>query len=199
MSPRPRKVTDPEVFAATQRAMSRLGPADLTLAAIADEAGVTASALVQRFGSKRGFMLALWETYAPGSEDLVVQLEAAHDSPLAALRAYADCLAGLAVSPDAVARNLAYLQIDLTAPEFRPYLVAQARGNRAGVERLVRAAIRKGELKRGTNAAALARTVDTALNGSLFSWAVYQDGTAAHWMRRDLEAVLAPHRTGRRT
>ena len=32
MSPRPRKASDDEVFEATQRAMTRLGPAELTLA-----------------------------------------------------------------------------------------------------------------------------------------------------------------------
>ena len=41
------------MFAAMGRVMRRVGPAELTLGAIAAEAGVTAGALVQRFGSKR--------------------------------------------------------------------------------------------------------------------------------------------------
>ena len=49
MSPRPRKASDAEVFAAASRVMSRLGPAQVTLADIAAEAGLTAGALVQRF------------------------------------------------------------------------------------------------------------------------------------------------------
>ena len=61
MSPRPRKVTDNQLFAATHAVMSRVGPRDVTLAAIAKEAGVTAAVLVQRFGSKRALLLALWE------------------------------------------------------------------------------------------------------------------------------------------
>ena len=67
MSPRPRKVSDEEVFAATYRAMQRLGPGDLTLAEIAAEAGVTAGALAQRFGSKRALLLALADRAAAGS------------------------------------------------------------------------------------------------------------------------------------
>ena len=59
MSPRPQKVTDDDIFMATHRAMSRLGPGELTLAEIASEAGVTAGLLVQRFGSKRDLLLAL--------------------------------------------------------------------------------------------------------------------------------------------
>ena len=61
MSPRPRKVSDEEIFAATYRAMTRLGPGELTLAEIATEAGVTAGALSQRFGSKRQLLLDLAE------------------------------------------------------------------------------------------------------------------------------------------
>ena len=57
MSPRPRKVSDDDIYMAAQRAMSRLGPGELTLADIAAEAGVTAGLLVQRFGSKRDLLL----------------------------------------------------------------------------------------------------------------------------------------------
>ena len=52
MSTRRRKAEDTDVFAAMVRVMLRVGPAELTLGAIAAEAGVTAGALVQRFGSK---------------------------------------------------------------------------------------------------------------------------------------------------
>ena len=64
MSPRPRKASDAEVFAAAHRVMSRLGPGQLTLGAIAAEAGLTPGALVQRFGSKRGLLLVLAEQSA---------------------------------------------------------------------------------------------------------------------------------------
>src|SRR4026207_2519884 len=58
MSPRRRKAEDADVFAALVRVMRRRGPADLTLREIGAEAGVTAGALVQRFGSKRAMLLA---------------------------------------------------------------------------------------------------------------------------------------------
>ena len=110
MSPRPRKVSDEDVFAAAQRAMSRLGPADLTLAEIAAEAGVTAGALVQRFGSKRALQLALSARAAVETTGFIDTLQRKHRSPLVALHAYVDCLAGLASSPAALSRNLAYLR-----------------------------------------------------------------------------------------
>ena len=85
--PRPRKVSDQQVFAATYRAMTRLGPRELTLSAIAEEAGVTAGALVQRFGSKRALLLRLSEGAASSTGDFMRGLLVKHRSQLAALRA----------------------------------------------------------------------------------------------------------------
>src|SRR5260370_32927864 len=116
MSPRPRKVTDQQLCAAAHAVMSKVGPRELTLAAIAKEAGVTAAVRVQRFGSKRALLLALSEKYSHGAGEFIAALGKQHASPLAALRAYADCMAGMAASPAALARNLAYLQIDMTYP-----------------------------------------------------------------------------------
>ena len=195
MSPRPRKVSDDEVLAAAHRAMSRLGPNELTLAEIATEAGVTASALVQRFGSKRGLLLTLAKSASTGTEGFIAGLRAQHASPVAALRAYAECMAQLAASPAALARNLAYLQIDLTDGEFRRHLVVQARATRKGLQSLVKAAVDAGEIDRTIDPATLARTLETVLSGSLMTWAFYREGSAASWLRQDLDAVLVPYLT----
>ena len=64
MSIRRRKVSDDEIFDAAQRAMTRHGPHELTLADIATEADVTPGLLVQRFGSKRALFLTLAERFA---------------------------------------------------------------------------------------------------------------------------------------
>ena len=106
---------------------------------------------------------------------------------------YADCVSGLAASPVALARNLAYLQIDLTDPDFRRNLVKQARATRAGLRRLIAAATATGELAGNAQPAQLARTIDATLSGSILTWAFYQNGSAAQWIRADLEAVLAPY------
>jgi hypothetical protein len=130
---------------------------------------------------------------AASTEGFITGLEAQHRSPLAALRAYADCMAGLAMSPAALFRNLAYLQIDLTDPEFRQHLEEQARGTRAGLRSLISSAKEQGELVAGTDSARLARTVEAVLSGSMLTWGFYQKGTAARWMRDDLDAVIAPY------
>lgn len=193
MSPRPRKVTDQQLFAAAHAVMRKVGTRELTLAAIAKEAGVTAAVLVQRFGSKRSLLLALFEEAANGASEFMAALAKQHASPLAALLAYADCMAGMAASPAALARNLGYLQIDLTDPDFRRHLVKQARATRAALRRLVHAAVQAGELARNVQPAQLARTIEATLNGSMLTWAFYQQGTAAQWIRADLNAVLVPY------
>jgi len=191
MSPRPRKVTDDDVFAAAHRAMSRLGPGELTLAEIAAEAGVTAGALVQRFGSKRELLLSLFRLAAGSTGDMMRALRARHSSPLAALRAYAECMADLAQSPAAFVRNLAYLQIDLADDEFHECLVKQARATRTALRRWVAEAVAAGELD--AEPSALARMIETVVSGSLMTWATYRRGEAARWIRADLDAVLAPY------
>ena len=198
MSPGRQKVSDDEVFAAAQRAMTRQGPHELTLADIAAEAGVSAGRLVQRFGSKRALLLALAERFAGSAGAVFAGLRGAHRQPLATLRAYAACMADLAATPEALSRNLAYLQIDLTDPEFRAHLLANARATRREIEALLRSAVAAGELKRDVDARRLARTIEAVISGSLMTWACYREGRAATWMRRDLDAVLQTHvRSGR--
>jgi AcrR family transcriptional regulator len=192
MPGRRQKATDEDVFAAAQRAMSRRGPHELTLADIAEEAGVTPGRLVQRFGSKRALMVALSERFAGSAGAVFKELRTAHRRPLATLRAYAACMADLAATPDALLRNLAYLQNDLSDAVLRRHLVENARATRQEIEALLTEAIAARELRRGADVKTLARTVETVIGGSLMTWATYREGRAADWIRRDLDAVLAP-------
>jgi AcrR family transcriptional regulator len=190
---RPQKVTDDDIYMAAQRAMERLGPGELTLADIAKEAGVTAGLLVQRFGSKRELLLALSERFSTGTGEMFAELRRGHRSPLATLRAYSDCMAHMASNPAAFARNFAYLQIDLTDPDFRRHLAKHAAATRLELQKLIKEAIDANELIATTNAKQLARTIEAVVGGSMLSWAFYQEGTAEKWMRHDLDAVLKPY------
>jgi AcrR family transcriptional regulator len=181
------------VFAAASRVVPRLGPAQLKLADIAAEAGLTAGALVQRFGSRRGLLLALAARAAETTGAYFDALRAAHASPLAALRAYADCFARMAESPGALSHHLAYLQLDLTDPEFHRHTKARAHAARAGLRDILEAAVAAGELLPAPDAATLARTVQAALGGSLLAWAFYREGPPAAWVRDDLDAVPRPY------
>jgi hypothetical protein len=107
-------------------------------------------------------------------------------------------MANLAASPAALARNLAYLQIDLTDDDFRKHLLAQAEATRRAIVELLDEAVADAELSRNTDTATLAKVVETTLSGSLLTWAIYREGSAATWLRGDLEAVLAPNLVRRR-
>src|SRR3954469_24983710 len=137
MSPRRRKAEDADVFAALVRVMERVGPTEITLRAIAAEAGVTAGALVQRFGSKRALLLA-HARYAAETGDIGIDVREAEtfSSPLEALRALTTVHAQLAPSPRAAVRNLAYLQNDLADPALRRHLLKMSRAARAHYEQL---------------------------------------------------------------
>jgi len=192
MAGRRQKVSDDEVFAAAQRAMSRRGPHELTLADIAGEAGVTAGLLVQRFGSKRALLVALSARFAGGASAIFTGLRAAHRSPLATVRAYAACMVDLAPTPEALLRNLAYLQLDLTDDVLRGHLVGNARATRREIESLLESAVAAGELRRDVDVRSLARSVEVVVSGSLMTWATYREGKAVDAIARDLDAVLSP-------
>lgn len=194
--PRPRKASDAEVMEATRRVMLAVPPGEVTLGRIAAEAGVTPAALVQRFGSKRGLMLAVMAEFSGSAPAQFREMRSAHPSPLAALRAYAAAHARMANSPRMLAHHLAYLQLDLTDPEFHAHLSAHARDAREGLRQWIADAVAAGELVARLDVEVLTRAVQAALNGSLFVWATLREGSAEEWVRGDVDAVLAPYLAG---
>jgi AcrR family transcriptional regulator len=192
MSPRPRKAEDVDVFAALVRVMKRRGPSELTLRAIAAEAGVTAGRLVQRFGSKRALLLAHARHAAATGDVGVPPPRRRTSSPLAALRSVTAAYAQLATSPRAAVRNLAYLHNDLSDPALRRHLLRLSQAARAWYEQLLADAVAAGELQT-TNLPRLARLIEATLRGSFVSWTLYREGSAASWLAADLDAVLRPY------
>ncbi len=193
MSPRRRKAEDVDVFAAVVRVMHRRGPAELTLREIAAEAGVTAGALVQRFGSKRAMLLA-HARYAAATGDVgITEPRPRTSSPLEALRSVTAAYAQLANSPRAAVRNLAYLHNDLADPALRRHLLRLSHAARVWYEQRLADAVAAGELRADTDIQALARSIEVTLRGSFLSWALYREGVAADWLREDLEAALRPY------
>ena len=194
MSPRRRKAEDTDVFAAMVRVMLRVGPAELTLGAIAAEAGLTAGALVQRFGSKRRLLHA-HARYAARTGDigLGAPRTARRSSPLSTLRAVTVAWARLAESPRAALRSLAYLHNDLADPVLRRHLLRLNRATRLHYEQLLADAVAARELRADTDVQALARMIEVTLGGSFLAWTIYREGAAARHLRQDLDATLRPY------
>ena len=193
MSPRPRTVTDDALIFATTKTMARLGPVKLTLAEVAKDAGVSAATLVQRFGSKRALLLAVSGAAARGTDQCFAALRAADRSPLDAVIDGATMMAEMTESPEELANSLAFLQIDVSDPDFRKPMVEMSRKTIDGYAQLLDEAVAAGELK-PCDTRALARAVTAVAGGSIINWAVFRKGTAQAWVRADVETLLAPYR-----
>jgi AcrR family transcriptional regulator len=164
----------------------------LTLAHVAHEAGVAPATLVQRFGSKRDLLLALVQQVGEGETSLA-DLRAQHQSPRAALLAYAECMAGMAATPEELANHLGFLIMDLTDAEFHRLTLDQARAYQKELKAWCDEAVRAKEFK-PCDTSRLARLFAEVLHGALLAWAIYRDGEARRWVRREMEAFLEPYR-----
>ena len=193
MTPRPRTIDDAGILEAAGRIISRHGPAKFTLADVGDEVGLSAAALVRRFGSKRGLMLALARSARDSVDACFDLVRQAHKSPLAALLAAATEMTRFVSSPEEMSNHLAFLQTDLSDPDFYEVMLENSRRIIDGYRQLLNEAVGAGELMR-CDTARLARAVDAMSGGSLISWAVHRGGTAEAWVRHDLNTLLEPYR-----
>jgi AcrR family transcriptional regulator len=190
--PRPRTVSDEAILDAVLALALRVGPARVTFAAAASETGLSAATLVQRFGSKRGLLLA--------ADKRAIDLWVGALDRSTAASPLARVVEGLvlAVDPDAtpetMANSVALLQLDLADPEFHAETLRGARAVRARIARDLSAALAAGELRSDTDVATLAKLVETTYHGAMIGWAIHRENTLASWMREQVEAVLGPHR-----
>jgi AcrR family transcriptional regulator len=198
MSPRPRTKDDAAILDAAGRIISRLGPGKFTLADVAREVGLSAATLVQRFGSKRGLLLALAAAARDSVEACFAAVRSANPSPLKALVAAATEMTKYVQSPEEMANHLAFLQTDLSDPDFYSVMLENSIRIEAGYRRLLDEAVAAGELK-PCNTGRLARAVGAMSGGSLIGWAVYRQGTAQTWVRADLNTLLDPYRSRARS
>jgi len=190
LSPRPKATSDADLLAAAYRVVMRVGP-NLTLADVGKEAKVSAATLVQRFGSKRGLLLALFSTSPAGVADEFARIRQNSKSALAAIYATGDCMAAMARTPEMMANSLAFLQMDLTDPDFHRHAQAHSRGTQLSIKALLDEAVAQGDLAcRDTTR--LARAVQTMMSGSLLQWAIDRDGGVNERVRGDLETLLKP-------
>lgn len=190
--PRPRTTSDAEILDAVIRVVSRVGPARLTLADVAAEVGLAAPTLLQRFGSKRGLLL---EVARHGAEQLPEQFDWARQAQASPLEALLHALAAAGAmlqTPEEVSNHLAFLQMDLGDPEFHAFALEHAVAMREEIAALLHEAIAAGELS-GCDAENLARTVQTAYNGALVTWAIFREGPLEVWIRGEVDEVLAPY------
>lgn len=193
MSPRPRTTSDASILAATHRVISSVGPR-FTLADVAREIGLAPATLLQRFGSKKGLILAALSSSGGVDEDPFAAIRRRAAGPLDAVLAFGECFAQMAPSPEELANHLAFLQMDLTDADMHALALAQAKATRSMLRKLLDEAVDAGELQPSVDTGRLAAAIQSMQGGSLLSWAILREGTARRFLRRDLETLIEPYR-----
>ena len=185
---RPRLVSDDVILDATRQVLAELGPAKLTLAAVGARAGLAPPTLLQRFGSKRGLLLAS----AARSPLMLVraaeEVEARNTSPLAALRDFA-----LTAVAHIKHREELGNGVDVTDPDFRQHALAHSAAIVDTCARLYQAAVEAGELRADTDVPALARHTLVCFTGALQVWAVNDWGSLHDFLTDQLDLMIAPY------
>lgn len=193
MAGRPRVVDDTAILRAAVEVMGRAGPAGLTLAAVAREAGLAPATLVQRFGSKRGLLLALARQSANDAAALAARGWQEHEPALAALVAFATAVTAPLATPESFANHLAFLCQDLADPQLREHALAVHQAHAHVIGTLLAAALSAGELRAGTDVCALAGSVQAVITGAGLNWALDRQGTLGQRIAGEVRFLLSPH------
>ncbi|MGO4689565.1 TetR/AcrR family transcriptional regulator [Glaciibacter sp. 2TAF33] len=191
--PRIKILSDEAVLAGVLRLVQRIGPERFTLATAGAEVGLSASTLVQRFGSKRALLLAAdrWaiERWVGGMD------EHSSDGP-----ALDQLIAGLVhaveagTSPEEMANSVSLLQIALTDSEFHESTRAGAIRLRAKIVERLREAAANEELRPGTDLNELAEMVEVTYHGAMISWAIHREGSLLDSLKARFAQLLQPYR-----
>ena len=120
-------------------------------------------------------MLALARSARDSVDACFDAVREANRSPLAAVLVAATEMTRYVKSPEEMSNHLAFLQTDLSDPDFYAVMLENSRRIIDGYRRLLDEAVAARELVR-CDTARLARAVDALAGGSLIGWAVSQRG-----------------------
>ena len=190
---RPPRVSDDDVYAAVAQVITDHGPTGLTLARVGESVGVTAAALVQRFGSKRALLLSFARRAPSATADIFDHATRRMPAPLDALGEALDALVLPVETPQQLANHLAFLCVDLTDEDFNQAARQQALIFRERVQQLLDQAVTARTLK-PIDTRTLAEAVHTAWNGALITWALVGRGPVRATVTRAVATILDPHR-----
>jgi AcrR family transcriptional regulator len=191
--PRSKSVSDEAILADVLRLVQRIGPDRFTLAAAGVEVGLSASTLVQRFGSKRGLLLAAdrWgvERWVGGMDEVPAGGPAL-DRLIAGLVHAVDS----ETTAEEMANSISLLHVALVDGEFHASTRAGAVRLRTKVVERLREAAANTELRADTDIDALAELVEITYHGAMISWAIHRDGPLVSSLRARFAQLLQPYR-----
>lgn len=193
--PRPRLVSDDEVFAAFDAAIAEHGPNGVTLALVAHRLGVTAPALMRRFGSKQGLFAAFMQQQLAAQPIALQSVLERHDDPLEAVLALSGSTHQYSLHQTAYLRHLASFFLQLADdPALVPIIATWMETERRWIADRLASAHAAQTLKAETQAHELARSLQAVLHGARLQWAMSGDGSEGAWSRRALVAAMTPWR-----
>jgi AcrR family transcriptional regulator len=190
---RPRGIDDAVILQRTVDVIGRVGPAKLTLAAVAAEAGIVPATLIQRFGSKHGLLMAVAKRSAQDADAAFARLRERHSAPLPALEALAVESMAPMTTPETFANHLAFLCMDLTDPQLHEHALVIHEAQRAAIRSLLDEAVARADLRADTDTAVLAGSAQAIIAGAGLSWALDRQGTLPQRLRHEIRALLSPH------
>jgi AcrR family transcriptional regulator len=191
--PRPRTVSDGEILVAAARVIGDVGPDRLTLAEVGRRVGLAPATLLQRFGSRRGLLLALAEHDVDAVPSRLRTAASAREGILDALVRLLAETASQIDSPARFAHHLAFLLKDLADPEFQAVTRRYGDSVSAAIRTVLAAAADRRELE--ADVEELAHLLHVVYNGALVTWGMTPEGEPADRVARHLDQVLAPYRT----
>jgi AcrR family transcriptional regulator len=187
---RPRTIADDRLLAAAAAAIGRHGPG-VTLADVAEQAGVAAGTLVARFGSKRGLLVAVSRG---GTARTIAAMRGAAGSRATGAAGVRAALAAAAADlddPATAANHLGQLGADLADPELRAALLEGQKAIGAELRRLLRQA---RDLPGAPPPARAAEALLAVWNGTLLAWSMDPRGSLTTRVRRSVDVLLAAWR-----
>jgi AcrR family transcriptional regulator len=152
---------------------------------------------VQRFGSKRGLLVAFCRRAAANASTPFEAAGKTELSPLRALRRALRASVESLTSRAALVNSLALLLEDVRDDELRAAAAEHARKTQEHIRLLVAAAVDAGELDvrdPGRHAAA----IQAARDGALVQWALRGEGPLGDWVVDRLAPLLSGPGGGRR-
>lgn len=195
MSPRRRTVHDREVLAAVARIAAQQGPHAFTLADVSAEVGLSPGTLIQRFGTKRGLLLA---TARQGLEDTrshLMAVESVNQTGKEALQQIFRNIGEAVGTPEELANHLAFLTLDLADPEFLEIARSHSRLQFEWLARVVSRGQDDGSIP-NRDPKELTELVQATLHGCLVCWAMRSEDTLVDYLLLRLEALLEPCTAG---
>lgn len=186
---RPQRISNADILQAARMVLEKLGPQQLTLEAVGQKVSLVPGTLMQRFGSKRGLLLALARSSQTQIATIFNQARSQHSKPLKALESACVNLYQDLNNPLHLSHHLAFLQWDLQDQEFlslsREYVQILLRE----LEHCLKAAVEQGELSPAP-VKPRALHVYYSLQGCLLHWTLLQPESLPRTIRRTLQTTL---------